>query len=128
MSIRLADPYGSIETRERQYGMSAVKLLVTANELGVANFSVGCVGVFKRITIKPGVNADQPSNNFDITITDEHGLVLYNNIIIPNNSVTVAYPSSSSPKLVYGNCTFLLENMGDSKTCEVICYFAPRAS
>lgn len=125
MSSRLVDPYGSVETHEKQSGVNAVRLHVTANYAGVADFTVGLVGKFQRLTIKPGAGGVQPDAGFDLAITDEHGVSLYSNTNLSQSSVTIAYPSTSNPIVVHGNCRFLFGGMGDTKECEVICYFEP---
>jgi len=125
MPTRIDPVYGSVETRLQPTGINAVKLAVTANASGVASFSVGLAGLFSRLTIKPASGDNQPSDSFDLTITDEHGAEIYKSTTLSHDAATIAYPSATNPQLVYGPCTFAFANMGAGKKCEVICYFQP---
>ena len=116
--------YGTIENREKQgSGVNAVRLTLTTGSSGFVSVWLGCVGRFDRLVIIPGSGSVQPTDQWDLTITDEDGVEIYSNTTISNTGTTVAYPSGTNVNNVYGLLTFLVENAGSEKTVRIVAYF-----
>ena len=126
MPIRNADQsdanYGTVETREKQgSGLNAVRLTLTTGPNSFASVKAGCVGQLRRIVISPDLGAEQPIDQWDLTITDEDGDIIYSVTNLSNSTITIV--DDTTPKCVYGLLTFLMENAGALKTATIAVYF-----
>ena len=116
--------YGTIETREKQgSGISAVRLDLTAGPNGVVSALIGCVGRLERLVTVPGTAGDQPNDQWDLTVTDEDGIQLFQDTGISNSSAEVGYPSGTNLQQVFGQLTFLVQNAGSNNKVSIIAYF-----
>ena len=117
--------YGTVVTREKQgSGLNAIRLSLTTGPGGSGSVSVrvGCGGRFDRLVIVPS-GTDVPTALWDLTITDEDGVVVYTDTALSESATTIAYPSGTDVQNVFGTLTFLVENAGVAKSMDIIAYF-----
>ena len=116
--------YGTIETREKQgSGVNAVRLTLTTGTSGFVSVTLGCVGRLDRLVIMPGSDGEQPTDQWDLTITDEDGVQIFQDTGISDSAAEVNYPSGTNIQNVYGLLTFLVENAGSENTVTIVAYF-----
>lgn len=128
MASRQADAnteaYGTIETREKQgSGVNAVRLILTMGTSGFVSVTLGCVGRLDRLVLIPGSGGEQPTDQWDLTITDEDGIQIFQDTGVSNSTAEVSYPSGTNIQNVYGLLTFLVENAGSENTVTIVAYF-----
>ena len=116
--------YGIIETREKQgSGVNAVRLALITGTSGFVSVTLGCVGRLDRLVLIPGSGGEQPTDQWDLTITDEDGVQIFQDTGISNSTSEVSYPSGTNIQNVFGILTFLVENAGPENTMVIVAYF-----
>lgn len=118
------DAYGTVATREKQgSGVNAVRLVLTTGPSGFVGVNVGCVGRLDRLVLIPGSGGEQPTDQWDLTITDEDGVQIFQDTGISNSATEVSYPSATNIQNVFGLLTFLVENAGPENDMVIVAYF-----
>jgi hypothetical protein len=99
----------------------------TSSSGGAASVQSSSIsGVILRIVTVPGAGADAPSDNYDLTVTDSDGAVIFTNTALDTANAESHYPydvTTGFPIAVNGPLTYTIANAGSANTGEIVVHY-----
>lgn len=117
-----------VQTFGRSRDVRRVKYAVTAHTDGTASVTFAQLAGFtlERVEVVPNTSTDQPTDLFDLALTNETGVdLLEGGGADRSNSVPSVVEPNYRPALVFETLTLALTNMGSGKKCDVYLYARP---
>ena len=100
---------------------------LTSNGAGAATGSVRVSGKLIQMIIIPGLTTSQPTDQFDIAVTDDYSTAIFTDTGVGNAANEVFFPwittsgtKTDSPYCVVGNLNVVAAGMGDIKTAKIV--------
>ena len=107
--------------------IQSVVAILTSDASGDASATVDVNGVVRRVINIPDTDSSQPTDLYDITITDAFSVQLYQDLSVSNSANSHAIPTLAGTAgnteyqlSVVGELTITGANMGDSKGAKVV--------
>lgn len=109
----------------RTHPVQLVTLEWTSNAGGTASAtSRALYGVFNRAVFVPGTGDDAPTDDYDVTVLDEHGFdILEGNAANRDTANTEEVVPTSLNRAIAGEVTAHISNAGDTKSGTIYLYF-----
>jgi hypothetical protein len=89
-------------------------------------------GALLRVVHIPDSGGTQPTNSYDVTLTDEDGVTIFTNTAVSNAAASEQFPGGTltdatnnapTPKVVKGPLTLTIANAGNAKGGKVKLFF-----
>jgi len=109
------------------------KIAWTSNSAGAASGTVNLSGFLLRVTFVPGSGSDQPTNGYDVTLTDAGGIDILSglganlsnttaNDTVPTVDTSDGTTTATTMRALADTCTLSVTNAGDTKSGTIYLY------